>query len=471
MVTFCAFDGRKIKKQWQALIFLFVITLARFLIPSAIIPTPILRNFAKQSSHQNATSSQYPITIKVNANSPTAADVVRIFHVPNESKIGVSFRPNRTCVDPQLIGRLSGVFLSKIQWNDERSIEDNGELTVEGHYKHHPLPAEYLFIEIIVTMCQQFEMGDDAKYACLVAPENHRLTDENATIELDNSTTVREDTASSIGFWYNKLNLSSITPLYTRYQPPGCRNSVADIEHCTGPVDVTRFDPYEFTFTKPFSLRDQLRDTEGGVCFVGQSHSRVLAGFARGILRQHYIQNISIWYYPKKYAVNLTRSELDLESELQWMQQDCSKVVIGMGQWDASRYGGGPTSFSDYKRLMNESMVVFVKPLRDAHIDVYFRNMHYNPLGDSILECPPTDWRNPNVIDMYTRIIKQLCQEYDVPFIDTGDITHVMWDRQVDWGHFKDVSGELEALYLLHRVFELPVTNITPVEATLAVEE
>ena len=110
---------------------------------------------------------------------------------------------------------------------------------------------------------------------------------------------------------------------------------------------------------------------------------------------------------------------------------------------------------------MNESMVVFVKPLRDAHIDVYFRNMHYNSLGDIILQCPPTDWRNPNVIDMYTRIIKQLCQEYDVPFIDTGDITHVMWDRQVDWGHFKDVSGELEALYLLHRVFELPVTNIT----------
>eukprot|EP00956_Cyclotella_meneghiniana_P043033 scaffold250083_cov156-Cyclotella_meneghiniana.AAC.1 len=238
-------------------------------------------------------------------------------------------------------------------------------------------------------------MGDDAKHACLVAPENHRLTDENAMIELDNSTTVREDTASSIGFWYNKLNLSSITPLYTRYQPPGCRKSVADIEHCTGPVDVTR----------------------------------VIQGYLRDLLGEYSDSII--------YKI--------LASELQWMQQDCSKVVIGMGQWDASRYGGGPTSFSDYKRLMNESMMVFVKPLRDAHIDVYFRNMHYNPLGDRILQCPPTDWRNPNVIDMYTRIIKQLCQEYDVPFIDTGDITHVMWDRQVDWAHFRDVSGELEA--------------------------
>ena len=132
-------------------------------------------------------------------------------------------------------------------------------------------------------MCRQFDMGDDAKYACLVAPENHRLTDENATIELDNSTTAREDTASSIGFWYNKLNSSSITPLYTRYQPPGCRTSVADIEHCTGPVDVTRFDPYEFTFTKPFSLRDQLRDTEGGT--VGHCLNSPEHGFHRLIHR------------------------------------------------------------------------------------------------------------------------------------------------------------------------------------------
>jgi hypothetical protein len=197
---------------------------------------------------------------------------------------------------------------------------------------------------------------------------------------------------------------------------------------------------------------------------VGASHSRVLARFAGGILTKQGIQNIDIWHTNTKYAANLTR----LESELQKIQWHCPKVVIGIGQWDASHQGEGPTSFLEFKRLMNEAMVVFVEPLRDAHIDVYFRNMHYNPLGDSILECPPINWRNPNVIDLYTRIIKQLCQEYDVPFIYTGDITHVMWDRHADWAHFKDISGELEALYLLHRIFlqnstkiisnELPIT-------------
>eukprot|EP00804_Cyclotella_cryptica_P028088 CCRYP_016153-RA/>CCRYP_016153-RA protein AED:0.05 eAED:0.05 QI:1321/1/1/1/0/0/2/123/99 len=98
-------------------------------------------------------------------------------------------------------------------------------------------------------------------------------------------------------------------------------------------------------------------------------------------------------------------------------------------------------------------MSVFVKTLLDANVDVYFRRMHYNALFEDMHACPPRDWRNPNVVDMYDRITQQLCEEFDVPFIDANDITGVMWDRHADWAHFKDVSGELEALYLLHHIF------------------
>ena len=80
-------------------------------------------------------------------------------------------------------------------------------------------------------------------------------------------------------------------------------------------------------------------------------------------------------------------------------------------------------------------------------------NSSYIPLGDLITNCPPTDWRSPNLVDMYNQILKQLCNEYDVPFIDTNDITGVMWDRADDWVHFKDISGQTEALYLMHHVF------------------
>ena len=85
------------------------------------------------------------------------------------------------------------------------------------------------------------------------------------------------------------------------------------------------------------------------------------------------------------------------------------------------------------------------------HISFFLES--YNPLGDLITHCPPKDWRNPNVVDMYNAILKQLCQQYNVPLIDTSEITSVMWDRHEDWAHFKDISGELETIYVVYRVF------------------
>jgi hypothetical protein len=57
------------------------------------------------------------------------------------------------------------------------------------------------------------------------------------------------------------------------------------------------------------------------------------------------------------------------------------------------------------------------------------------------------------VVDTYNIITKELCNEFQVPFIDTTDITGIMWDRHEDWAHFKDISGELEARYFLYSVF------------------
>lgn len=54
---------------------------------------------------------------------------------------------------------------------------------------------------------------------------------------------------------------------------------------------------------------------------------------------------------------------------------------------------------------------------------------------------------------MYNAILKQLCQQYNVPLIDTSEITSVMWDRHEDWAHFKDISGELETIYVVYHVF------------------
>lgn len=83
-------------------------------------------------------------------------------------------------------------------------------------------------------------------------------------------------------------------------------------------------------------------------------------------------------------------------------------------------------------------------------IDLHFS---YNPMGDFITACPPLDWRSPLVIDMYNDILRRLCKSFKIPLIDTNDIIGIMWDRAEDWCHFRDVSGDMETIYILDRIF------------------
>jgi hypothetical protein len=79
--------------------------------------------------------------------------------------------------------------------------------------------------------------------------------------------------------------------------------------------------------------------------------------------------NITVLQKDYRYVANLT------EDAMVDVKESCDKAVIGIGQWDASRYGGDPTSFVEFRRLLREAMRVFVMPLLDARVDVYFRNM------------------------------------------------------------------------------------------------
>jgi hypothetical protein len=84
---------------------------------------------------------------------------------------------------------------------------------------------------------------------------------------------------------------------------------------------------------------------------------------------------------------------------------------------------------------------------------IYFiKCFSYNPIGNQIGACPPTDWRSPPVIDIYNRITERLCKEFKIPLIDTKYIIGVMWDRAADWCHYNDISGEMEARYILNMV-------------------
>lgn len=67
--------------------------------------------------------------------------------------------------------------------------------------------------------------------------------------------------------------------------------------------------------------------------------------------------------------------------------------------------------------------------------------------------CPPTDWRSPNVIDMYNQITKRLSTRFGFPFIDTNNIVGVLWDSAEDWCHIKGAASEAETTYILDKIF------------------
>ena len=267
-------------------------------------------------------------------------------------------------MQPQLIGRLSGLFLSKIQWDYQAAfVNKEEELFLVGHY-NAPSPGKY-YIEIIVTMCQRLGMDTDATNVCLVDPVSHRLTSKGAAIEADFHERAHNE-PFNIGFWYNSLdNSSRVQPLYTRFQPQDCRGKNATFEHCKNYTDTARFEPYAFQFIKPFSLLEHLKDKTGRICFVGASHSRVMTRFAGRIGAASHIQII---HSDIRFAANFTASKVD-------DMLKCDKVVIGVGQWDAGHHGGGPTPFWEFERSLNQTMNEVVKPLIDSNVSVYFRNM------------------------------------------------------------------------------------------------
>lgn len=76
-------------------------------------------------------------------------------------------------------------------------------------------------------------------------------------------------------------------------------------------------------------------------------------------------------------------------------------------------------------------------------------------MGDVYSTCPPQDWRYPPVIDGYNSIIKSLCEQYNLPFLDTNAIVGPMWDSADDWCHLNQQVGLPEAFYLLGQMMML----------------
>ena len=192
----------------------------------------------------------------------------------------------RNCSNPRFFGRLSGPYITAIQWEQESSsststtksttdIIGNNIITnvsstttmmpmamsmsikqITGHYSV-PSPGRY-FIEVISLLCNDLSFETNFKKVCLEDPTSHRITNSTAFIDVVATTAaelvvvpphqhnIKKD-SPPLGHWKWSLPDVPEEALFTRYQPIGC--GLQDVSpRCQVPMSRARFSPYEFVY-------------------------------------------------------------------------------------------------------------------------------------------------------------------------------------------------------------------------------
>jgi hypothetical protein len=400
-----------------------------------------------------------------------ATDIETITHFPSLSKIVIRLKNKRRCAHPRLFARLSGQYLSTIDFEQTKKVKhityNNGTTLVThdhdpiitGYYKV-PSPGRY-YLEIIGLLCNDFEFDTDFTPICLENPSTHRITSDSAWIDVfhvvpqqkaglppppgdDHPTSAAATATAALGYWKWSLDEKVPVPMFTRYQPKGCR--AADTiqgAHCIETMTIDRFLPYRFVWNDDKYNSILHRDSSHEkikICLIGLSHSREMKVTMNAVLQTSNISNIVVDNIDTKYPVEVSSG---LVARIVGM--NCTKTVVAVGQWPAGPRP--PILFPEYKRQMAD----VIRNFKNAKADIGFhlRSIHYNPLGDTKSNCPPDDWRSPSTIDGYNDIIKNLSANTDVPYIDTNFILRPMWDSAPDWCHYKNKVGSVEALYIL----------------------
>lgn len=353
------------------------------------------------------------------------------------------------CSRPYLFGRLSGRAVAVLRW--ERNLR-----FIHGYYDV-PFAGNY-FLEIIVIYCNfdpaQAILEEDRVMSqeCLVPGEKHRITMPETEIHAERFSELR-------GYWSSPI----YQPLYTRFQPQGCRYAASETPHCHTSMDINRFLSYGHFITRNKNLQKKIESADmkyystlverpphencytehhyGSlrgkekcrVCTVGASHSKQLAWFLHEAVGVSSVGHV-LARFPREVKLGM----------MEGIAEACQTVVVGFGQHDAKN---APLKGVHGFVMELEEILGVLKELMGIG-RVFVRSVHYNSLGDEKLICPPMDNRNPAYIDQYNIAISELCERLDVPWIDTRWIDRPLWDSAPDWNHMHTWLEVIQAFYV-----------------------
>jgi hypothetical protein len=369
----------------------------------------------KTTSSLGTSTILYEEIIPLTSVSTLSADVVKVSHFPDLAKIIIYLKTpasERHCEFPTFRARLSGHAIAIVEWDvptivdmDDAGHSDQSNEIV-GHYRV-PSKGKY-YIEIISLFCERISYNTNFKAMCFEDPNRHRITADTASIQVSKDVPIA---GMHIGFWKWKDPTKEIVPLFTRFQGQGCLGQVNN-QTCNDAANLTRFDDYTFTWSGPKS-DEELNNKYTGLqplklCLIGFSHTRAMLAQMNSL---RIPRNKIIYHWAKsRYPNNI---DADFVQEL--INLNCSKALVGVGQWPASYSERRPYLFAEWELRMREA----IGRLKNASIDTLLRSIHYNPINERTGSCPPGDWRSLPVIGGYNAILEKLSKELDVPYIET----------------------------------------------------
>mmetsp|Transcript_14391 Transcript_14391/g.28773 ORF Transcript_14391/g.28773 Transcript_14391/m.28773 type:complete len:527 (+) Transcript_14391:295-1875(+) len=420
-----------------------------------------------------------------------ALEIKSIHHILDQRQIIINLQKGgRKCRNPKFFGRLSGPYVTLIEWEtststDDSNDDDNRSILV-GTYS---LPSQgRYFIEVISLFCNGPQWNASYQTLCMEDPTMHRITEDIAFIDVVNvtKTTTRTMTASSSasstgGSYYWKWSNDNETtiPLLTRYQPQQCRSQVElQSDFCQSAVSRKRFAPYQFIGSSSNINGSDKNDDESRVqsrlmnlkqqqhtngttaeqqplllCFIGLSHAREMSS------------EVNLWL--NKWNATSAVQSTNIDAQFPRMvnvnslkYRRCNFSIIASGQWSAGRKPPGgrfrnipPTTFEEYESEVRDMILRLNK---SGLPNIFLRSIHYNALGDIKTICPPQDWRSPPIIDGFNDIIRNLTltiANKNISYIDTNFIVGPLWDISEDFCHYRsDKVASAEALYMLSRL-------------------
>lgn len=393
------------------------------------------------------------VNLPLNPQAHLSREVESVQHHVHIREIIIQLKPSRRCQRPTFWIRISGtslfvLHLKKVETN--KLVYTYPDLADEGIY----------FVEVTALLCAPFK-PDAFVDMCLEEPaESNNIVTLPYSFKVTGNEAKKAPAQPRPRWVVANQSVASLMP--TRYQKLGC--PAFDDGWCpTRAVDLEQYDLYEWVdgpnYIKPLqdvlslthNARNQQNHSNIRVCMVGDSHARdlTIAGNKLNIDRVEFF--LLLTRYPHEFDVN-------------WLRNGrCSYTVVTYGQWPASWLTfGNPYNQTKYTNDMRR-VITLLQNFDHNQTQVFVRSVNYTPLMAHQTQCPPTDFRYPPLIDMYNDVLRRLCKELSVDYVDLSHIMGPVWDSAEDWYHPSLKVYTAEIKWILHRILTTSLHHQRPV--------